>query len=86
MTISTPPAWNQIRSNATTFAARWADEKFENAGAQAFGTEFLGIFDVDQDFENLPAPEKIAAEIIEELQSALNEFAAIAEALGVPSD
>jgi len=48
MTISKPPAWNQIRSDAATFAARWADEKDENAGAQAFWTEFLDIFGVDR--------------------------------------
>ena len=36
-----------------------------------------------EDADNLPAPEVIAAEIIEELQAALNEFAAIAEALSV---
>jgi type I restriction enzyme M protein len=35
-----------------------------------------------EDAENLPAPEVIAQEIVEELQAALNEFAAIAEALG----
>ncbi|MDP2286984.1 MAG: class I SAM-dependent DNA methyltransferase [Actinomycetota bacterium] len=34
-----------------------------------------------EDAENLPAPEIIAQEIVEELQAALNEFAAIAEAL-----
>lgn len=34
-----------------------------------------------EDAENLPAPEVIAQEIIEELQAALNEFTAIAEAL-----
>ena len=35
-----------------------------------------------EDAENLPAPEVIAQEIVEELQAALNEFAAIAAALG----
>jgi len=35
------------------------------------------------DAENLPAPEVIAQEIVEELQAALNEFAAIAESLSV---
>ena len=34
-----------------------------------------------EDAENLPAPEVIAQEIVEELQAALNEFSAIAEAL-----
>jgi type I restriction enzyme M protein len=34
-----------------------------------------------EDAENLPAPEVIAAEIVEELQAALNEFQAIAESL-----
>lgn len=34
-----------------------------------------------EDVENLPAPEVIAQEIVEELQAALNEFQAIAEAL-----
>ena len=34
-----------------------------------------------EDADNLPAPEVIAAEIIEELQAALNELATVAEAL-----
>jgi type I restriction enzyme M protein len=38
------------------------------------------------DAENLPAPEVIAQEIVEELQAALNEFAAIAEALSDTRD
>ncbi len=37
-----------------------------------------------EDAEDLPAPEVIAQEIVEELQAALNEFAAIAEALVGP--
>lgn len=43
-----PPAWNQIRADATQFAARWVDETDENAGAQAFWTEFLAIFGIDR--------------------------------------
>ena len=39
-----------------------------------------------EDAENLPAPEVIAQEIVEELQAALNEFAAIAEALSETRD
>jgi type I restriction enzyme M protein len=39
-----------------------------------------------EDAENLPAPEIIAQEIIEELQAALNEFAAIAAALGADAE
>jgi type I restriction enzyme M protein len=35
-----------------------------------------------EDAENLPAPDVIAAEIVEELQAALAEFQAIADALG----
>lgn len=45
---SKPPAWNQIRADASTFAARWANETDENAGAQAFWTEFLAIFGIDR--------------------------------------
>ena len=33
------------------------------------------------DADNLPAPEVLAAEIVEDLQAALEEFAAIAETL-----
>lgn len=33
------------------------------------------------DADNLPAPEVLAAEIVEDLQTALEEFAAIAETL-----
>jgi type I restriction enzyme M protein len=35
-----------------------------------------------EDSENLPAPEAIAAEIVEDLQAALDQFAAIAASLG----
>lgn len=35
-----------------------------------------------EDTENLPAPEVIAAEIVEDLQAALEQFAAVAAALG----
>jgi len=35
-----------------------------------------------EDTDNLPAPEVIAAEIVEDLQAALAEFAAVAESLG----
>jgi len=34
-----------------------------------------------QDTDNLPAPEVIAAEIVEDLQAALDEFGAIASSL-----
>jgi type I restriction enzyme M protein len=39
-----------------------------------------------EDSENLPAPEVIAAEIVEDLQAALDQFAAIAASLGTPSE
>ena len=40
-----------------------------------------------EDSENLPAPEIIAAEIVEDLQAALDQFAQIAAELGVrPED
>ena len=35
-----------------------------------------------EDSANLPAPEVIAAEIVEDLQAALDQFAAIAASLG----
>jgi type I restriction enzyme M protein len=37
-----------------------------------------------EDTDNLPAPEVIAAEIVEDLQAALDEFSAIASTLSVP--
>lgn len=43
-----PPSWNQIRSDAAAFAARWADETDENAGSQSFWNEFLAIFGIDR--------------------------------------
>lgn len=46
--MSKPPSWNQIRADAAAFAARWADETDENAGAQSFWNEFLAIFGVDR--------------------------------------
>jgi type I restriction enzyme M protein len=39
-----------------------------------------------EDTDNLPAPEVIAAEIVEDLQAALDQFGAIAETLRVGSD
>jgi type I restriction enzyme M protein len=39
-----------------------------------------------EDSENLPAPEVIAAEIVEDLQAALDQFAAIAASLGTSSE
>lgn len=46
--MAKPPSWNQIRSDAAAFAARWADETDENAGAQSFWNEFLAIFGMDR--------------------------------------
>ena len=37
-----------------------------------------------EDTDNLPAPEVIAAEIVEDLQAALEQFASIAVSLGTP--
>jgi type I restriction enzyme M protein len=39
-----------------------------------------------EDPENLPAPEVIAAEIVEDLQAALDQFAGIAASLSVGLD
>jgi type I restriction enzyme M protein len=38
------------------------------------------------DLENLPPPDVIAQEIVEDLEAALGEFAAVAESLGPPSE
>lgn len=43
-----PPSWNDIRKSASEFAERWADETDENAGAQSFWIEFLGMFGIDR--------------------------------------
>ncbi|GGR75763.1 methylase [Deinococcus seoulensis] len=39
--------WNEIRTRAAQFAARWSDEEREQAGAQGFWTEFLNVFGLD---------------------------------------
>ena len=39
-----------------------------------------------EDFENLPPPEVIAQEIVEDLEAALVEFAAVAESLRAPTE
>jgi type I restriction enzyme M protein len=39
-----------------------------------------------EDVENLPAPDVIAREIVEDLEAALAEFAAIAESLAPPQE
>jgi type I restriction enzyme M protein len=36
------------------------------------------------DIDSLPPPDEIAAEIVENLQAALEQFLAVAEALAVP--
>jgi hypothetical protein len=46
--VAKPPSWNQIRSNAAAFAARWEDATEENAEAQTFWNEFFAIFGVDR--------------------------------------
>lgn len=46
--MAKPPSWNQIRSDATAFVARWSGETRENAEAQTFWNEFLAIFGVDR--------------------------------------
>ncbi|MCL2075036.1 MAG: class I SAM-dependent DNA methyltransferase [Betaproteobacteria bacterium] len=39
-------SWEAIQANAIAFAKRWKDARRENADAQAFVTEFLGVFGV----------------------------------------
>jgi len=46
--VAKPPSWNEIRTSAAAFAARWADETDEKAEAQTFWNEFLGIFGIDR--------------------------------------
>jgi hypothetical protein len=46
--VAKPPSWNEIRANATTFVARWEGTADENAEAQSFWNEFLGIFGIDR--------------------------------------
>lgn len=46
--MAKPPSWNEIRANATAFASRWAGATDENAEAQTFWNEFLGMFGVDR--------------------------------------
>jgi len=46
--VAKPPSWNEIRTSAAAFAARWADETNEKAEAQTFWNEFLGISGIDR--------------------------------------
>jgi hypothetical protein len=46
--MAKPPSWNEIRANAQEFATRWEGTTDENAEAQSFWNEFLGIFGVDR--------------------------------------
>jgi hypothetical protein len=46
--MARPPSWNEIRTSAAAFAARWADETDERAEAQTFWNEFLAIFGIDR--------------------------------------
>ncbi|MGX9688689.1 DNA methyltransferase [Deinococcus wulumuqiensis] len=40
--------WNEIRTRAAHFAATYADERDENAGAQSFWNDFLDVYGVDR--------------------------------------
>lgn len=46
--MAKPPSWNEIRANATSFVTRWEGTADENAEAQSFWNEFLGIFGIDR--------------------------------------
>ncbi len=57
VSVLTPPGsdrlrgmltWNEIRARAAAFAARWQDEQRENAEAQSFWGELLGVYGVDR--------------------------------------
>lgn len=43
-----PLSWNEIRSRAHAFSARWAGEESERAEAQSFWNEFFAIFGLDR--------------------------------------
>jgi hypothetical protein len=43
-----PRSWNEIRNASFDFVRRFQDETDENAEAQAFWTEFLGMFGIDR--------------------------------------
>lgn len=43
-----PPSWNQIRTNARSFAAEWKDATSEQSDAQTFMAGFLAIFGVER--------------------------------------
>ena len=46
--MAKPPSWNEIRANAQAFVTRWEGTTDENAEAQTFWNEFLGVFGVDR--------------------------------------
>lgn len=43
-----PRSWNEIRNASFDFVRRFQDETDENAEAQSFWTEFLGMFGIDR--------------------------------------
>ncbi len=43
-----PRSWNEIRNASVEFVRRFQDETDENAEAQSFWTEFLGMFGIDR--------------------------------------
>jgi len=43
-----PRSWNEIRNASFDFVRRFEDETDENAEAQSFWTEFLGMFGIDR--------------------------------------
>jgi type I restriction enzyme M protein len=78
------PANRHARTESERFRAFSHDELVKRDKAS------LDIFwlrdDSIEDSENLPAPEVIAAEIVEDLQAALDQFAAIAADLASTAD
>jgi type I restriction enzyme M protein len=74
------PANRQERTETERFRAFTYDELTARDKASL---DIFWLRDVSlEDSENLPAPEVIAAEIVEDLQAALDQFAAIAASLG----
>ncbi len=43
-----PRSWNEIRNASVEFVRRFQDETDENAEAQSFWNEFLGMFGIDR--------------------------------------
>jgi len=88
-----PLRYEHLADFVAAFAAREESERFkrftyeELLARDKVSLDLVWLRDDSlEDLENLPPPDVIAQEIVEDLEAALAEFSAVAEALGPPGE